>query len=319
MAAGARSSTVPRKALATFLATFFCFFSMASSRAQSVKRHITWQGLERSYRIHVPTALDRSHLAAVVLAFHGGGGTAAGMERITGLDEAADEFGFIAVYPEGLNQHWNDGRSNLPGRTADDVGFTGALLDQLKTDYQIDPQRIFACGISNGGFFCQHLSCALPDKIAAIASVAASVPEGAVCSAARAVPIICFLGDEDPLVPYAGGDIRGPFGGVRGRVMSAADSVAFWLRHNHCNEEPSLTLQEQVAPGLGFECKGYSSAQIDNCVVLYTIHGGGHTWPGGGQYLSVRVVGRAVQFLNANKIMWTFFSRHPMGLQIPGS
>jgi polyhydroxybutyrate depolymerase len=260
--------------------------------------------------VYVPSLKNGARPAGLVLVFHGGGGTGAGMERLCGMDVAAERYGFIVVYPDGLNRQWNDGRANAPA--SDDTGFVSSLIDKLTGEYHIDPRHVYATGLSNGGFFAQHLACTLPDKIAAIASVAASVPADASCAAGRAIPVLFFLGTRDPLVPYEGGDIRVGRLGIGGKVLSAADSVAWWVRHNECQTTPLAQYHKDFAGGLGIDFAAYSSTAVPNAVVVYTVQGGGHTWPGGEQYLPAAIVGRTIRLLNANDIIWKFFIKHPL-------
>ena len=121
-------------------------------------------GLERTYHVHTPRGYDspRDNLP-VVLAFHGGTAKGTGMPVLTGLNELADEARFIAVYPEGVDEHWNDGRSSVPN-TVDDVAFVSAMLEDLARNYRIDANRIYAAGISNGGFFSERLACEMAES-----------------------------------------------------------------------------------------------------------------------------------------------------------
>lgn len=234
------------------------------------------------------------------------------MERTCGLSTIADAHSFIAVYPDGLNRCWNDGRKIAGRETQDDIGFIRTLVKSVTLELNIDPLRIYACGISNGGFFSQYLACMLNDKIAAIASVAASVPESAVCQSPVPVPIIFFLGDHDPVVPYQGGQIRSLLGENKGSVHSAVQSANYWIRHNQCDSQPSAEFAKNFGSQTGFECKKYGSAEIEDCVVCYTVYGGGHTWPGGTQTAPAILVGPVVKFLEASPIIWEFFSAHPL-------
>jgi polyhydroxybutyrate depolymerase len=269
-------------------------------------------GVARTYRVHVPPAYDGSRPLPLLLAFHGGGGQGRSMPRLTGLSDRADRRGFLVVYPDGLGRAWNDGRE---GRTTDDVRFVADLLDVLSASYKIDPKRVYATGISNGGLFSQRLACELSDRIAAIGSVAATMPEdlAPACRPSRAVPVVFFMGTDDPLVPYGGGEIR-LFLRSRGRVLSAADAVKLWIGRDGCPEavHDSTWIDEAPGDGTRVHRESYGPCRDGSEVVLYSIEGGGHTWPGGVQYLPEMFVGKTSRDIDASSLLLDFFTAHPM-------
>lgn len=283
---------------------------MVGLTTRNSRCQIDHDGLKRTYYLHVPPNHDSSKPVPLVFVFHGSDMTASGMQRICKMDEQADAHGFITVYPEGLNKCWNDGRGIAERENRDDVGFVLALIEVLSKQYAIDAQRIYACGLSNGGFFCQYLAGRSRNTFAAIASVAASVPDDACWESAAVVPIILFLGDKDKVIPHAGGPVRVLLRGNRGTVKSAAEAVDYWVRRNVCDTQPTKQFQEHFSDGSGYGYKEYSSVEIARCVVCYTVHGGGHTWPGGRRYLPELVVGRTVKLLAASEIIWNFFQEH---------
>lgn len=142
----------------------------------------------------------------LVLVFHGGGGHPATMPNFTHFDSLADHKKFLVAYPESFNKSWNDTRGLSP---ADDVGFIRALIAELQRTHNTDPKRTYAAGISNGGFFSNRLACDLTDKLAAIAAVAATMPETLVPVCKPSVPISVMLihGSKDPLVHIDGGPV----------------------------------------------------------------------------------------------------------------
>jgi polyhydroxybutyrate depolymerase len=231
------------------------------------------------------------------------------MEKLTHLSDIADERGFIAVYPDGLNQNWNDGRPEVnPG--VDDVGFISALIEELISEYGIDPERVYSTGISNGGMFSLRLACELPDKIAAVAPVAALMGENLsrTCSPPRPVPVMFVMGTGDPLVPWEGGKIEA--GRIdRGYVLSAAESVSLWVEADGCSRTPAVTYLPDEDPGDGTRIRGevYAGGRDGSEVVMLAVEGGGHTWPGGIQYLRERTIGLTSRDIDAGEIIWDFF------------
>ncbi|HEY9713379.1 MAG TPA: PHB depolymerase family esterase, partial [Chroococcales cyanobacterium] len=157
-------------------------------------------GATRLYRVHIPSTYDRSRATPVVLAFHGLGMNSLAMLAMSGLNGLSDRKGFIVVYGEGINNRWNDGSGGV-----DDIGYVSTVLYKLSRLANIDSRRVYACGISNGGFFAQRLACNLPDKIAAIAVVASTMMAGAHMAGSYRMPAVFFLGTEDPLLPWDDG------------------------------------------------------------------------------------------------------------------
>ncbi len=282
------------------LAALFVLVHVFPLRAQA--QQIEVNGVLREYRLHVPRRL--SSPAPLLIVLHGGGGNARQIERFTGFSRLADREGFMVVYPQGINRQWNDGRSFEDSGTADDVGFIAALIDHLVAAQSVDPARVYATGISNGGFMSYRLGCQLSDRIAGIAPVAATLSEdlAADCAPLRPLPVMMVNGTADPLVPYDGGVVSLPGGRSRGQIRSAEVTAAFWAAHNGCDSTP---LQAPLPDGSTVEISQYDGC--DAPVVLYTIRNGGHTWPGAAQYLPVRLIGGTNRDMNATEAIWSFF------------
>jgi poly(3-hydroxybutyrate) depolymerase len=111
------------------------------------------------------------------------------MEPLTHFDELADKEGFLVVYPQGLDNRWADARDGATPTNNDDVGFVRALLDDLKRRIAYDPTRVYATGVSIGGFFVARLGCEAADRIAAIGVVAATIPPEAPLQAGPGVSV----------------------------------------------------------------------------------------------------------------------------------
>ena len=275
----------------------------SQSAHASERRTLHLASGERSYLLRVPDRQE--HPAPLLLVFHGGGGRAQGIVRHTGFQDLPDVADLVIVYPEGLGGRWNDGRSY--GLPTDDVGFIRVLLDTLERELAIDQRRIFATGISNGAMFTYRLACDLPGVFAAIAPVAGALPTelSEHCAGAWPVSVIAFQGTEDPLMPYAGGGVARR----RGWVLAAEQSVAFWAKLAACADQPAVLADpDRVADGTRVRRAAYEGCRPGIAVVLYTIEGGGHTWPGGPA--AGRRVGRVSRELDATRVMWDFFQRH---------
>ncbi len=279
-------------------------------------------GLERTYRIYISGLYSPAKLMPLVILLHGGGGTGEGMEKLTlgGFNRLADREGFIVAYPDGIGKHWNDRRGLQAYRAhrenIDDVGFISALIEHLIRTLNVDPNRIYAAGISNGGQFSQRLACELSDRIAAIGVVAIQLPEhlSTSCAPKRPVSILMMPGTEDPLVPWEGGEIGFRRGRKFGRVLSVSESMRFWAKQNQCQGSPLTTYEPDRDPkdGTRVRRESYGSCNDGAEVLLYAVEGGGHTWPGGDQYLPVRIIGRTSRDIDANEVIWDFFKRHSL-------
>jgi polyhydroxybutyrate depolymerase len=248
-------------------------------------------GRQRTYLLHVPPGLPADRPAPLVLVFHGGGGQAAGTETtMTHFSELADKEGFLVAYPQGVGNNWNDGRDN-PSSTAatenvDDLAFVLALLDAIGKDHPVDGKRVYATGISNGGIFSHYLAANHPEKIAAIAPVAGGLadPFHKQFHPKEPVSVLILEGTDDPLVPYDGGRLRA---GDRGKVRPTDETVKLWVEADGCAAGPmEEDLPDRDAnDGCTVKRVTYAGGKGGAEVVLYRIKGGGHTWPGGPQYL----------------------------------
>jgi polyhydroxybutyrate depolymerase len=265
----------------------------------------------RTYVAHVPAGGKAG--MPVVFAFHGHFSNGAAQARLTDLDRLSDADGFIVVYPDGVAGTWNDGRALDAG--ADDVAFVRALIDVLVRRYAIDPRRIYATGFSNGASFTQYLGCRLADRIAAIAPVSGFLPveDAAACRPSRAISVLEIGGTADPIEPYAGGNVR--IGALdRGDVLGAVATIARWAANAGCAPAPRV---DPIAPSAAGDVTRVTQTTYENCsagasVVLDTIEGGGHAWPGGPQYAPALFIGVASRQLDASRAVVDFFLAHPL-------
>ena len=270
--------------------------------------HITVDGVARSYLVHKPNLPAPASGFPLLLVFHGAGGQGGGMVSLTHLDTLADQRGFIAVYPNGLNRRWNDGRTSIKEKT-NDTGFTRAMLDDLAVKYPVDTQRIFAAGMSNGAMFTQRLGCEMADRISGIAAIAGSMPNDIMpgCHPAKPVAVLQIGGTADPIVPFGGGKVS-LFGGliVDGTVMSATATAEFWAQYDGC-ATTSIKPEKPGADGISVTRTEYGPCRSGRDVRLLAVNGGGHVWPGGPQYLPAAMIGPTTQNLDASAALVDFF------------
>jgi polyhydroxybutyrate depolymerase len=309
----------PRRRIAATLvtcATSLLFaFPLARLAHASDSRSIRVAGVSRSYRIHVPDDLPAGP-APLVFAFHGGGSHGKGMERVTGFDAIADREHFIVVYPDGLDKHWNDGReatpSTDPQRRTDDVEFVSELIDALGREHPVDARRVYATGISNGAIFANYLGARLANRIAAIAPVCGGVAERFAPEFAPERPVSVFViqGTRDPLMPFDGGEVRP---GNRGRIVPTKRTLELWTHADGLTAEPQRgSLPDTYAQDdCTVKTTRWSGGRDGAEVVYYEVDGGGHTWPGGYQYLPKLMIGRTCRDFDASQTIWEFFKAHP--------
>lgn len=281
----------------------------------TVRREMELHGQKRAYLLHAPAAVSNDQPVPLVFVFHGGGGDGAGIERTTRFSQLADREGFIVVYPDGLWKNWNDGREPTVSRAhrenADDVGFVSALIDAVSMDHRVDPKRIYATGISNGGIFSHYLAANLSSRIAAIAPVSGGIAERFRDRFKPEKPVSVFViqGIDDPLVPFHGGGI---VRGRRGRIIDTDEGVRLWAEHDGCEREPRTGSLPDTDPRdkCTVKWRSWVHGRDNSEVKLYVIEGGGHTWPDGPQYLPALFVGRVCRDFDATQAIWEFFKNH---------
>lgn len=261
-------------------------------------------GEKRSYLLYVPANYEPSRPVPLVISLHGYADWPANQMRLSRWKRLADQHGFLVVYPCGIDHplRWrirNAGHDD----PLQDVRFISDLIDHLGSKYNLDPARIYANGLSNGGGMSFVLACTLSERIAAIGSVAgAYLFPWDDCHPARTMPVILFHGTADPVVPYQGGPSRSfdlPFPAIPNWVAALA-------RRNGCMDPPAELPSQGAVSGVR-----YSGPDPDAVVVFYTIAGGGHTWPGGG-FLPEGFVGPTSREIDATQTMWDFFQEHPL-------
>ena len=295
-----------------FASIFFCSILLSSVSCQnksvynSVYDSLTFKGLVRTYLLHIPPGYVNSTPSSLIIALHGGFGSAFNIENQSRLSIKSDTANFIVVYPEGIKvlgvRTWNAGGccGAAGSYGIDDVGFIDTLIEKLSAEYNIDHRKIFATGISNGGMMSYRLASDLANKIAAAAPVAATMVIKTNCSPSRPVPIIHFHSFNDTNVPYGGG-----FGsGVSGHYNPPLDSVFnVWMNVNSCVQKDTVRNDQKYLLVKWSNCNNNSE------IHFYMTRDGGHSWPGGGIYLPGD---EPSMFINANDMMWEFFQAHQM-------
>ncbi len=267
---------------------------------------LNFGGVSRSAIIYVPKSYSPSTAMPLVMSLHGSESDADGQQNLSQMNTAAENNGFIVVYPNGINKQWNDGRVFSSGKTngADDVGYIMKLIETVSGGMNIDSRHIYAAGMSNGGMMTNRLACEKTTTFAAIAVVAGALPTELQpnCRPSTKMPVIIMHGTSDPIVPFSGGAMNSG----RGSVLSVADEIKFWANNNGVSSTPS-SISEM--PNTVADLTTITKNTYGSTINFYQVNNGGHTWPGGPQYLPVAVVGRANQDINGTQVIWDFFKQ----------
>jgi polyhydroxybutyrate depolymerase len=283
---------------------FFIFFSFLFATftfgQSTLTGNITHDGKNRNYRVRIPANHDKNIALPLVFNLHGFTSNATQQEAYSAMNEVADTAKFVVCYPNGIGNAWNVGWNF--GSTADDVGFISAMIDKFHTEYGIDKSRVYACGMSNGGFMSYRLACELNDRIAAIASVTGSMVQQAIdnCKPEKPVPIMEIHGTADGTVNY---------NGTTNISVAIPQILKFWQNNNGCDKDPIIEMVENIntSDNTTSEKWIYTNCTDDKKVVHYKVISGEHTWPGA----SISI-GKTSQDFKASLEIWNFFKQYTL-------
>ncbi|MCB0587793.1 MAG: T9SS type A sorting domain-containing protein [Phaeodactylibacter sp.] len=290
------------------------FDEVRTDKGQFVPGGLIHDDSLRAYAVYVPPGYDGSEAWPLVINMHGLGSNIEQQIFASRMTPVADTAQFLIVFPQALTTPigaaWND---RLEAGLPDDVSFLSRLIDQMATDYTIDPSRVYATGLSNGGAMSHLLACQLSDRIAAVASVAGPILEPVFednCNLDRPIPILHIHGTADPVVPFEGGPVIIP--GYLAPPVE--DYVQFWVNQNNCQGDPAVEIVPDIntADSSTVEIRRYNNCDQGSEVWYYRIDNGSHVWPGGPavppgfEFLGTNVN----QDIHASVEIWNFFNRH---------
>ncbi|HSW14359.1 MAG TPA: hypothetical protein VLI06_16045, partial [Solimonas sp.] len=260
--------------------------------------YVTHNGLQRTFTVIRPEPAPAA--APMLLMLHGRAGTAEGQANLGYLPKSVVEKRYWAVLPQYHNGSWEDD----PGvnRGIDDIGLMRRIIDIMQSRYGIDTSRVYASGFSNGGFMAQRMACELSDRIAAVALVGTSITRGVYnsCAPVTPRPLMFVDGSADPIVPWAGSST----------LLSVETAVSMWSARLACGLNPSTTALPNTAnDGTTIDLRRYTGCSRGE-LRLYRVNEGGHTWPGGLQYLPATTVGKTSADLSATSEIWNFVSAY---------
>lgn len=297
---GSTMSSLPGSVVDTPVATTGCGKISPVAPGTSANATLTSGGLQRTYRLHVPTSYNPQQMLPLVLNIPGHAETALQQERSSQYSVLADQSHFLIVYPQGSigldgKLAWATYGKNDP--TVNDVLFFSDLLNTLQQHLCVDAHRIYVIGISNGGAMSNVLACRMAGRITAFAAVAAAIhPIPGGCHPSRAVPYLEFHGTRDPLVPYDGSSML--------RFAPVMQTMQSWATLDSCTSGPSIFFRH--ADITGFTWTGCRNGVT---VQHYRIAGGGHTWPGSPIPSSL---GLTTHVISATALSWQFFQNYSL-------
>jgi polyhydroxybutyrate depolymerase len=285
-----------------------------------VKDTIEVDGIKFTYRTYLPQGMSK--VAPLIIVMHGSGqnGSQIRLETGYGFDRLADQYGFGVVYPSSNSFDWNDcskvGDFKFNGHELDHVKLLTLLTDKLIAENGFDPKRVFATGVSSGGFMSLRLAVEAPTRFRAVAAVSANLPitDNFKCtSAGSSTSVMLMNGDEDPIVQYDGGEtsLFGLFykGGI---LKSSQDSAQFFANLNQIGADPVINPSTH-SKGLSNEDNSTFKRALwkeegKKQVELVTILGGGHGMPQA-YWKRPRLLGPSPMTPNGPALIWDFFSR----------
>ena len=290
------------------------FFAADADRDWIARQPEPFTEQARTYNVFVPSTYDPADSTPLVVVLHGRPDNGAGIAYISDMNTIAEREGFLVVYPDGLENEWNYTRA-IPmfGRlnATDDAQFLSDLIDDLAQDLNIDRERVYVTGFSNGGFMTQRLACEARDQYAAFAVVGATAFLGMtpLCEGTEPAPILFMHGTDDVSVPWEG--IPRPMAGEMVYVAAPIlRTVEFWIMHNGCDvtyEETQFEPQGD-SPETSVHLLEFEGCPKNGALDFYAIFGGGHNWPGVPGRLREDIAGNVNMDIHASQVIWDFFS-----------
>lgn len=273
---------------------------------------LLYQGRLQTYYLHAPKSYQPDRPMPLVMVFHGSRSSGRAIANVTRFDTVADQKGFIVVYPDGINGRWNQVKHYSSSQVdKNNASFIVALIEHLQKIRNVDRQRIYATGFSSGAILTQTLACNLSERIAAFASVAGTLPVNvaASCKPPTPVSLLMINGKGDESVPYPGGKVDD----VR-EVLSVPKTAEIWRQHNGCalnakKVEPLANIASDQSSKV--EISHYSGCHGGSEVMLISVEGIGHLWPGSASEKAKQAQSN-VNAINASQTIWNFFQRHAL-------
>lgn len=282
----------------------------------------SYGGLDRTFLVHVPAAVfaaahsNAPTPASLVIALHGGAFQGQDMKTLTNLNTFADQNGFIVAYPDAIGERWNDGRDVADfvsqKTNVDDVGFISTLIDNLHAAYGANTASVHVVGYSDGALMAGRVACQLSDRVTAVATVAGTLADiqAPYCNPSQPLSMMMIEGMNDPIMPFNGGNVF-ENGQLEGQVTSVPETLQYWVQRDGCPALAQIWWLPNTDPSDGTQIQEeYRMCSLGMEVVLMTVYGGGHTWPGYPSTQPTSVVGNTSYDINASDLVTRFFANH---------
>ncbi len=279
----------------TFLIISICSANLSYS--QWTNKNFSFDGINRQYRIYVPSNYNVSNPASLVMTLHGMGDNMTNFSTI-GMNNVADTANVIVIVPQALSDPnagttWNSGAGYMgyfPNSGTNDVGFLNALLDTVQSNYAINQERVYCCGFSMGGFMTQRLACELANRFTAVASVAGTIGQNiTTCNSSKVLPVAHFHGTSDGTVPYSNNSLG----------IDVDSLVSIWINRDNCSLSPiQTTFPDIAADGYTIDHFIYPNGEQGTEVELFKVIGANHVWLTYGNDINYTIE------------IWKFFNKH---------
>lgn len=269
----------------------------------------TYQDFDRSYLVHLPENYDAEKQYPIIFVLHGITSRAKAIAGFSGFNAQSDQKDFIVCYPQGYKRSWGIQIEvgAAPRNEIDDIGFINQLIDTLALNYSVDTTKIFACGISNGGFMSALLASKLPHQLSGIAMVCSNLfnPIDTYATSGSTIPLLLIGSTDDPLLQYEGGKVKGK---NKYSTKGFLPTAEYWVAKNKCLYPKDSLIIENDPNDKTTVIKYFSASETaKNKVVLYKVIGGGHAWPGRKKDFKSIFLGKISQEINAAEVISDFF------------
>ena len=282
--------------------TFACHFIIGQ---QQQNRVLFFDGIQREFIIYIPATYNATIPTPLLFNFHGGGGTASGfLNGENDMRPIADTANFLAVYPQAAVDPIDGSNAWLhkTPTTHNDVNFIEAIIDTLSTEFNVNNDRIYACGYSEGGIFSYELGCRLNNRIAAFASVSGSMLTESYrlsnnfgsCSPTHPTAVLLIPGTND-------GNFHAMYNGFQPYYLSVNEITTYWSTHNNTDASPTVNMLPNINTMDGSTVESRIWENGDQCVSIKELKviNGGHDWPGSFGNMDI----------NASQEIWKFVSK----------
>lgn len=266
-----------------------------------VVKRIEVNRIVRRYFVHLPERYNTTKKYPVIVGFHGGYGNGLSFEKRTQFLKSLENRDVIYILPEGLKRFWADKSGAFrENENNKDVQYVQEILKETSKNYSVDQNKIFFAGYSRGASFIFRLACELPEKIAAIIAVGATLPKSLEtnCKMHNPVSLILIHGDSDPVSPYGGGKFRNrnvdlPFSS--GILLGVEKTVDLWAHKLGCKTSVETILGD-------VRKNSYEGCQSQTNLDIYVVKGMGHAWPPNERSFQF-AYGKTTPYLSVNSII----------------